>query len=205
MTLEQIISLTQAGFTKDDIFAMIDSDINPHQPVVSPQPPAAAPAVPAPAVVPQQALAPAQAPVPAPVMGTAQMPASAPAMGTAPVYVPQQVPTPTPAPAPTPTPAPTPSSAWGFAPAPVPEHVPAQVPIQVPQQVPQQVPTWGAQGVVQPMSENDKMINRLMESMNSLNSTMQKSNLMADVQPKAATTDDMLAAIINPPTLKEVN
>ena len=182
MTLEQIISLTQAGFTKDDIYAMIDSNTNPPQPVVSPQPPAAAPAVPAPVYVPQQ------------------VPTQAPAAGTAPVYVPQQVPTPTPAPAPAPTPAPTPASAWGFAPAPVPEHVPAQVP----QQVPQQVPTWGAQGVVQPMSENEKMINRLMQSMNSLNSTMQKNNLMADVQPKAATTEDMLAAIINPPTLKEV-
>ena len=194
MTLEQIISLTQAGFTKDDIFAMIDSNTNSHQPTFAPQPPAAAPAVPAFAPALAQVPAPAQAPVPAPVMGTAQMPASAPAMGTAPVYVPQQVPTPTPAPAPTPTPAPTPASAWGFAPAPVPEQT----------QVSQQVPAWGAQGVIQPMSENEKMMNRLMESMNSLNSTMQKNNLMADVQPKAATTDDMLAAIINPPTLKEV-
>lgn len=165
MTLEQIISLTRAGFTKDDIYAMIDSDTNPHQPNVSPQPPAAAQTVLAPAPTP----APTQAP--------------------APVYVPQQVP------APTPAPAPTLASAWGFAPAPVPEQT----------QVPQQVPAWGAQGVVQPMSENDKMMNRLMESMNSLNNTMQKSNLMADVQPKAATTEDMLAAIINPPTLKEVN
>ena len=179
MTLEQIISLTQAGFTKDDIYAMIDSNTNLPQPVVSPQPPAAAPAVPAPVYVPQQ------------------VPTQAPAAGTAPVYVPQQVPAP--APTPTQTPAPTPASAWGFAPAPVPEQT------QVPQQVPQQVPAWGAQGVVQPMSENEKMMNRLMESMNSLNSTMQKSNLMADVQPKAATTEDMLAAIINPPTLKEVN
>lgn len=179
MTLEQIISLTRAGFTKDDIYAMIDSGTNPPQPVVSPQPPVAAQTIPAPA------------PVLAPVMGTAQMPAPAPATGEAPVFVPQQVPTPTPAPAP----APTPASAWGFAPAPVPEQT----------RVPQQVPAWGAQGVVQPMSENDKMMNRLMESMNSLNNTMQKSNLMADVQPKVASTEDMLAAIINPPTLKEVN
>lgn len=179
MTLEQIISLTRAGFTKDDIYAMIDSDTNPPKPVVSPQPPAAAQTVPA--VTP--------APAPAPVMGTAQMPAPAPATGKAPVFVPQQVPTPTPAPAP------TLASAWGFAPAPVPEQT----------QVPQQVPAWGAQGVVQPMSENEKMMDRLMQSMNSLNNTMQKSNLMADVQPKAATTEDMLAAIINPPTLKEVN
>ena len=169
MTLEQIISLTQAGFTKDDIYAMIDS--NPGQP---PQ------------------AAPTQAP-------HVQAPAPAPAQA----IVPQQVQNLAPTPAPTPTP--TPASAWGFAPAPVPEQtqvpqqVPQQVPAQVPAQVPQQIPTWGAQGVVQPMSENEKMINRLMESMNSLNSTMQKSNLMADVQPKAPTTDDMLAAIINPP------
>lgn len=181
MTLEQIISLTQAGFTKDDIFAMIDSNTNRHQPTAAPQPPAAAPAVPA------FAPAPAQAPAQAPAMVPQQVPA--PIQAT----VPQQVPTPTPAPTPAPTP--TPASAWGFAPAPVPEQT----------QVPQQVPTWGAQGVVQPMSENDKMMNRLMESMNSLNNTMQKSNLMADVQPQAATTEDMLAAIINPPTLKEVN
>lgn len=171
MTLEHIISLTRAGFTKDDIYAMIDSDTNPYQPIVSPQPPTAAPNV------------------PALVMGTTQRPAPAPATGEAPVFVPQQVPTPTPAPAP----APTPASAWGFAPAP--EQA----------KVPQQVPAWGAQGVVQPMSENEKMMNRLMQSMNSLNNTMQKSNLMADVQPKAATTEDMLAAVINPPTLKEVN
>ena len=71
MTLEQIISLTQAGFTKDDIYAMIDSNTHPPQPVVSPQPPAAAQTVPAVAPAPAQALAPAQAPVPAPVMGTA--------------------------------------------------------------------------------------------------------------------------------------
>lgn len=171
MTLEQIISLTQAGFTKDDIYAMIDSNTNPNHP----QPPTAAP-TPAPTVV---------TPTPAPVQA----------------MVPQQVQAPTPAPTPTPTP--TPAPAWGFAPAPVPEQnpqqVPQQVPQRVPQQVPQQVPTWGAQGVIQPMSENEKMINRLMESMNNLNSTMQKSNLMADVQPKAATTEDMLAAIINPP------
>ena len=165
MTLEQIISLTQAGFTKDDIYAMIDSNTNPHQ--TSPQPPVVAQTAPA--------VAPAQAMVQTP----------------APATVPQQIQ----APAPTPAPTPTPTSAWGFAPAPVPE--------QNPQQVPQQVPTWGAQGVVQPMSENEKMINRLMESMNSLNSTMQKSNLMADVQPKAATTEDMLAAIINPPEMNK--
>ena len=183
MTLEQIISLTQAGFTKDDIFAMIDSNTNSHQPTFAPQPPVAAPAVPAFAPAPAPVPAPALAQVPAPVMGTAQMPASAP------VYVPQQVPAPTPTPTPTPTPAS--ASAWGFAPAPVPEQT----------QVFQQVPAWGAQGVVQPMSENDKMMNRLMESMNSLNNTMQKSNLMADVQPKAATTEDMLAAIINPPDM----
>lgn len=175
MTLEQIISLTQAGFTKDDIYAMIDSNTNPSQPAVSPQPPVAAQTIPA------------TTPAPAPVMGTAP----APATGKAPVFVPQQVPTPTPAPAP----APTPASAWGFAPAPVPEQT----------QVPQQVPAWGAQGVVQPMSENEKMMNRLMQSMNNLNNTMQKSNLMADIQPKAATTEDMLAAVINPPTLKEEN
>ena len=187
MTLEQIISLTRAGFTKDDIYAMIDSNTNPHQPTVSPQPPAAAPTVPAPATG------------TAPVYVPQQVPTPAPATGTAPVYVPQQVPTPTPAPAPAPTPAPTQASAWGFAPAPLPEQT------QVPQKVPQQVPAWGAQGVVQPMSENEKMMNRLMQSMNSLNNTMQKSNLMADVQPKAATTEEMLAAIINPPTLKEVN
>lgn len=155
MTLEQIISLTQAGFTKDDIYAMIDS--NTSQPSI--QPPQAAPT-------------PAPTPTPAPAPQV-------------------QVPTPVQAPAPTPTP--TPASAWGFVPAPVPEQA----------QVPKQVPTWGAQGVVQPMSENEKMINRLMESMNSLNSTMQKSNLMADVQPKAATTDDMLAAIINPPEMSK--
>ena len=169
MTLEQIISLTQAGFTKDDIYAMIDS--NTSQPSI--QPPQAAPAVSAPAPTP--AVAPA----------------------VAPVQVSQQ----TPAPTPTPTPAPAPTSAWGFAPAPVPEQ--AQVPQQVPAQVPQQVPTWGTQGVIQPMSENEKMVNRLMESMNNLNSTMQKSNLMADVQPKAPTTDDMLAAIINPPEMSK--
>ena len=188
MTLEQIISLTQAGFTKDDIFAMIDSGTNPNQPTAmpsaaptaTPQPPAAAQTAQAlaPAMVPQQA--------PAPAMVPQQVPAPIQAM------VPQQIPAPTPTPAPAPTP--TPASAWGFAPAPVPEQT----------QVPQQVPAWGAQGVVQPMSENDKMMNRLMESMNSLNNTMQKSNLMADIQPKAASTDDMLAAIINPPTLKEV-
>ena len=166
MTIEQIISLTQAGFTKDDIYAMIDSNTNPHQ--TSPKPPAA-PAVSVPE--PTQAFTPA----------------------VAPVQVSQQTPAPTPAPTPTPTPTPAPTSAWGFAPAPVPEQA----------QVPQQVPTWGAQGVVQPMSENEKMINRLMESMNSLNNTMQKSNLMADVQPKAATTDDMLAAIINPPEMSK--
>ena len=167
MTLEQIISLTQAGFTKDDIYAMIDSNTNPHQTL--PQPPTEA------------QTAPAVAPAPAMVQTLA------------PATVPQQVQAPTP----TPTPTPTPASAWGFAPAPVPE--------QNPQQVSQQVPTWGAQGVVQPMSENEKMMNRLMQSVNSLNNTMQKSNLMADVQPKAATTEDMLAAVINPPTLKEVN
>ena len=161
MTLEQVISLTQAGFTKDDIYAMIDSNTNP--PTAMQQPPTAAP-TPAPTVV-----TPTQAPVQA--------------------MVPQQVQAP--APAPTPTPTPTPESAWGFAPA------------QVPAQVQAQVPTWGAQGVVQPMSENEKMINRLMESMNNLNSTMQKSNLMADVQPKAATTEDMLAAIINPPEISK--
>ena len=165
MTLEQIISLTQAGFTKDDIYAMIDS--NTSQPSI--QPPQAAPT---------------PAPTPTPT------PTSTPAPQV-------QAPTPVQAPAPTPTPA----SAWGFAPAPVPEQ--ARVSPQVPQQVPPQVPAWGAQGVVQPMSENEKMINRLMESMNSLNSTMQKSNLMADVQPKAPTTDDMLAAIINPPEMSK--
>lgn len=165
MTLEQIISLTQAGFTKDDIYAMIDS--NTSQPSI--QPPQAAPT-------------PAPTPTPTPT------PTPAPQV---------QAPTPVQAPAPTPTPA----SAWGFAPAPVPEQ--ARVSPQVPQQVPPQVPAWGAQGVVQPMSENEKMINRLMESMNSLNSTMQKSNLMADVQPKAPTTDDMLAAIINPPEMSK--
>ena len=167
MTLEQIISLTQAGFTKDDIYAMIDS--NTSQPSI--KPPQAAPT---------------QAP-------NVQAPAPAPAQA----IVPQQVQNLAPTPAPTPALA----SAWGFAPAPVPEQ--AQVSPQVPQQVPPQVPAWGAQGVVQPMSENEKMINRLMESMNSLNSTMQKSNLMADVQPKAATTDDMLAAIINPPEMSK--
>lgn len=181
MTLEQIISLTQAGFTKDDIYAMLDSNTNPSQPAVSPQPPTAAPNVPAPATG------------TAPVYVPQQVPTLAPATGTAPVYVPQQVPTPTPAP--TPAPAQTLASAWGFAPAPVPEQT----------QVPQQVPAWGAQGVVQPMSENEKMMNRLMQSMNNLNNTMQKSNLMADIQPEAATTEDMLAAVINPPTLKEVN
>ena len=171
MTLEQIISLTQSGFTKDDIYAMIDS--NPGQPpVAAPTAPAVAPA---PAMV--QTLAPATVPQ--------QVQAPAPAPAT----VPQQVQ----APAPAPAPAPTQASAWGFAPAPVPEQV----------QVPKQVPTWGAQGVIQPMSENEKMISRLMESMNSLNNTMQKSNLMADVQPKAATTDDMLAAIINPPEMSK--
>lgn len=159
MTLEQIISLTQAGFTKDDIYAMIDS--NPGQP---PQ------------------AAPTQAP-------HVQAPAPAPAQA----IVPQQVQNLAPTPALTPTPTPTPASAWGFAPAPVPEQA----------KVPQQVPAWGARGVVQPMSENEKMINRLMESMNSLNSTMQKSNLMVDVQPKAATTEDMLAAIINPPEMNK--
>lgn len=163
MTLEQIISLTQAGFTKDDIYAMVDS--NTSQPSI--QPPQAAPTQ-------SPTLSPTQAP---------------------------QVQAPTPAPTPTPTPTPTPASAWGFAPAPVPEQVPQQVPQQVTQQVSQQVPTWGVRGVVQPMSENEKMINRLMESMNNLNSTMQKSNLMADVQPKAPTTEDMLAAIINPPEM----
>lgn len=163
MTLEQIISLTQAGFTKDDIYAMIDSNTNPHQ--TPTQPPQAAPTQ-APHV---------QAPAPAPAQA----------------IVPQQVQNLAP------TPAPTQASAWGFAPAPVPEQT------QVPQQVPAQAPTWGAQGVIQPMSENEKMINRLMESMNNLNSTMQKSNLMADVQPKAATTEDMLAAIINPPEMNK--
>ena len=169
MTLEQIISLTQAGFTKDDIYAMIDS--NTSQPSI--QPPQAAPT---------------QAP-------NVQAPAPAPAQAIVPQQVQNLAPTPTPAPAPTPTQA----STWGFAPAPVPE----QNPQPVPQQVPAQVPTWGAQGVIQPMSENEKMINRLMESMNNLNSTMQKSNLMADVQPKAPTTDDMLAAIINPPEMNK--
>lgn len=167
MTLEQIISLTQAGFTKDDIFAMIDSNTNPHQPTATPtaqpsampQPPAAAPTSVAPVITP--------------------------------VQVPQQVQ------APAPTLAPAPTSAWGFAPAPAPTSANAQAPVNA------QVPTWGAQGVVQPMSENEKMINRLMESMNSLNSTMKKSNLMADVQPKAATTEDMLASIINPPEMSE--
>lgn len=131
MTLEQIIALTQAGFTKDDIFAMVDSNTNPNTnpKPATPQPPAAAPTAPTPA--------------------------------------------------PAPAPAPTPTS------VPVPEKAPAQNP-------------WG---VIQPMSENEKMMNRLLESMNNLNSTMQKSNLMADVQPKAATTEDMLAAIINPPEM----
>lgn len=127
MTLEQIIALTQAGFTKDDIFAMVDSNTNPN---------------PAPHQTQAQ-----------PYQPTAPMPPAA-----------AQV-----VPAPTPTPTPT-QSPWG---------------------------------VIQPMSENEKMMNRLMESMNSLNNTMQKSNLMADVQPKAATTEDMLAAIINPPEMSK--
>lgn len=163
MTLEQIMSLTQAGFTKDDIYAMIGSNTNQHQPTATPaqQPPTAA--------------------------STAVTSAPAPAPAATPVQVPQQVQVPTPTPAPTQAP----TSAWGFAPAPAPANV--QAPVNA------QVPTWGAQGVVQPMSENEKMINRLMESMNSLNNTMQKCNLMADVQPKEATTEDMLASIINPP------
>lgn len=89
--------------------------------------------------------------------------------------------TPAPAPAPAPTPAPAP------APAQDPAHAPAPAPAQVQLPASATLPTNTDQ----------------MQAM--FNSLIRSASIAYSEQPARETADDVLASIINPPTMKEEN
>lgn len=94
-------------------------------------------------------------------------------LAAAPAQTPAQQPIQTPAPAPAITPAPD------FAP------LPAPIPTQ------QQAQT------------QEDSINKMLAEMSLLRQDIQNSNILNSQQPKVETVDDIVAKIINPPTIKK--
>lgn len=114
--------------------------------------------------------------------------AAAPTVGTTPQLVPDASITPAPVPAITPAPAPAP------APAPTPDQVGAVITQPAPLLTPP-APTPA------PAPSQGATVDDILKSVKDLTATFQNGFIVGSQQPKPVTAEDILANIINPPSL----